>query len=473
MTSTLERILASTRERVEERKRRRPAADLGARTSPRRPFVEALARPGRTNVIAEFKRRSPSRGTIREGADPAAIARAYAEAGACALSVLTDEPFFGGSLDDLAAARAATALPVLRKDFIVDPYQVAESAAAGADAILLIAAALPGRQLGALHDAAAGAGLEALVEVHDRAELERAREIGARIVGVNSRDLRTMTVDLGTALGLADAIPGDAVAVAESGIRTTDDVARLRAAGYDAFLVGERLMADPDPGAALAALIGGAPTAAVAGVGVKVCGITSVEDARLAAECGADAVGLVLWPGSRRAVSRDQARAIAAAVPPGVDRVGVFVDAGREEIRRAVGEIGLDVVQLHGHEPPEACRGLGARVWKAVGVGPGFQPEDALRYEGVADGLLLDARADGGAPARGAGRAFDWSQAKPLRARVRYLVLAGGLTAETVRAAVAAVGPDAVDVSSGVESAPGRKDRDRVRAFVRAVKGPR
>jgi indole-3-glycerol phosphate synthase / phosphoribosylanthranilate isomerase len=466
MSATLERILAATRAGVEERKRARPLDRLGARTSPRRPFAAALAAPGRVNVIAEFKRRSPSRGAISADADPAAMARAYAEGGAAALSVLTDAPFFGGSLEDLAAARAATALPVLRKDFIVDPYQVAEAAAANADAVLLIVAALPGPQLPALHAAAEQAGLEVLVEVHDGGELARAREIGARLVGVNSRDLRTMTVDLGTALGLAAAIPDDVVAVAESGIRTSEDVARLRAAGYDAFLVGERLMADADPAAALRALAG---ARAGSGVAVKICGITSVEDALLAAECGADAIGLVLWPGSPRAVSRATARGIASALPRNVERVGVFVDAGADEVRRAAEEIGLDVVQLHGREAPEACRGLGARVWKAVGVGPGFRPEDALRYEGVADGLLLDTHGGGGAPG-GTGRAFDWDHARALRDRVRYLVLAGGLHAENVAAAVAAVGPDAVDVSSGVESAPGRKDPDRVRAFVRAVK---
>jgi len=471
MSATLERILAATRADVEERKRSRPLDRLGARTSPRRPFRAALAEPGRIHVIAEFKRRSPSRGAIRADADPASMARAYAAGGAAALSVLTDEPFFGGSLEDLAAARAATALPVLRKDFVIDPYQVAEAAAAGADAVLLIAAALPGAELPALHAAAEQAGLDALVEVHDGGELARAREIGARLIGVNSRDLRTMTVDLGTALVLAAAIPDDVVAVAESGIRTAADVARLRAAGYDAFLVGERLMADPDPASALRSLTGAATAAS--GVAVKVCGITSVEDALFAAGCGADAIGLVLWKGSPRSVSRATARAIAVAVPPGVDRVGVFVDAEPDEVRSAADEIGLDVVQLHGHEPPESCRGLGVRVWKAIGVGPAFRPEDALRYEGVADGLLLDARADGGGPAGGTGRTFDWAQARALRDRVRYLVLAGGLDAENVGAAVAAVGPDAVDVSSGVESSPGRKDPARVRAFLRAVKGPR
>ena len=465
MSATLDRILASTRAAVEARKGKASAETPPC--PPRRSFASALARPGGVNVIAEFKRRSPSRGAIRADADPAAAARDYEAGGACALSVLTDEPFFGGSMDDLVRARAATGLPVLRKDFIVDPWQVAEAAAGGADAVLLIVAALPGPELSALHAAAVAAGLDVLVEVHDRTELERALAIPARIIGVNSRDLRTMTVDLRTALDLAAAIPDSVIAVAESGIRTPDDVRRLRGAGYDAVLVGEHLMTDPAPRAALAALVrgGAAPR-------VKICGVTTVEDGLMAVEAGADAVGLVLWGASPRAITVEQARSIASALPAGVDRVGVFVDPAREEVARAVAEIGLDVVQLHGQEPPEMCRGLGARVWKAIGVGAGFRAEDALRYEAVADGILVDTRVAGAAPG-GTGRVFDWSVARSLRGRVRFLVLAGGLRPDNVAEAVVAVAPDGVDVSSGVESAPGRKDRERVRAFVRAARSTR
>jgi phosphoribosylanthranilate isomerase len=389
------------------------------------------------------------------------------------LSVLTDEPFFGGSLADLREARHATLLPTLRKDFIVDPYQVGESVILGADAILLIVAALGDAELRSLHAAAREAGLEALVEVHDRQELERALAAGARIVGVNNRDLRTMTVDLQTSISLAAAIPDDVVAVAESGITGPADIARLRDAGFDAFLVGEHLMTRDDPAAALEALIGGAGRQAHRSrVAVKICGITSVEDARMAAGAGADAIGLVLWPGSPRTVDLQAARAIAEALPPLVHRVGVFVNPTHAEVERAVEAVGLDVVQLHGDEPPEFCRDMPRRVLKAVRVGRGFRPEDALRYEGFASGLLLDTRCDeAGAPPGGTGRAFDWTLARAVRERAAYLVLAGGLTPETVARAVAEVGPDAVDVSSGVEGAPGRKDPVRVRAFVRAVRG--
>lgn len=254
----LDAILARTRERVAAASARLPLGPShpAVRAAPPpRPFAAALARPGRVNVIAEHKRRSPSRGTIREDLAPADVARAYETKGAAAISVLTDEPFFGGRMEHLVEARAACALPVLVKDFVVDPWQVWEARAAGADAVLLIVAALGGSGLEDLLGVAGRAGLAALVEVHDGRELDRALGAGARIVGVNNRDLRTLAVSLDVAVGLAPAIPDDVLAVAESGIRTGADVRRLREAGFDAFLVGEHLMASPDPGEALSRLL--------------------------------------------------------------------------------------------------------------------------------------------------------------------------------------------------------------------------
>jgi indole-3-glycerol phosphate synthase len=253
----LEQIVTRTRLKVAERQMSQPLDRLLRRPqtrSPRRPFGEALAAGG-PRIIAEFKRRSPSRGVIREDLQVVHVAHAYQEGGATALSVLTEPEWFGGSLEDLRQARAATRLPVLRKDFIVDEYQVWESWYAEADALLLIVAALSDAQLARLLALTAEAGLEALVEVHDEDELARALAAGARIVGVNNRNLRTFSVDLATSERLAEAIPNGIVAVAESGIRTAKDVRRLAAAGFDAFLVGERLMTAPDPGEALKALL--------------------------------------------------------------------------------------------------------------------------------------------------------------------------------------------------------------------------
>jgi indole-3-glycerol phosphate synthase len=220
-----------------------------------RPFADALKRPGRVNVISEYKRRSPSRGAIREDLAPQDVAAAYEAAGAAALSILTDEEFFGGHLDHLTAARGATELPAIRKDFIVDAYQVWEARAGAADAMLLIVAALTDAELTSLLAEAQRAGLAVLVEVHDAAELERALGAGAPIVGVNNRNLKTMEVSLQTSLDLVAKMPAGVVKVAESGLKTGADIKKLRAAGFDAFLIGEHLMQSPEPGAALKALI--------------------------------------------------------------------------------------------------------------------------------------------------------------------------------------------------------------------------
>jgi phosphoribosylanthranilate isomerase len=201
---------------------------------------------------------------------------------------------------------------------------------------------------------------------------------------------------------------------------------------------------------------------------VKVCGITSPEDARLAAEAGADAVGFIFWPQSPRCVGALRARDIGDALPAGVVRVGVFVDAAPDEIARVAEEARLDILQLHGNEAPEELARLPRRTWKAIRVGPGFVAADALRYEGKAAGLLLDTRS-AEAPG-GTGRSFDWALAADVRHRASFLMLAGGLDAHNVRAAIRAVGPDGVDVSSGVESEPGRKDPEKVRAFLRAAR---
>ncbi len=253
-------IIAATTRGVEMRstpEARRALEREAAAWQPRgAALVAALATPGPVRVIAECKRRSPSRGILRANYDPAAIARQYAAAGAAAISVLTEPTFFDGALDHLRAVRAAVPTPILRKDFFVDPFQILEAHAAGADAILLIVAALDDATLARLHTEALGRGLAVLVEVHTAAELARAHQAGARLIGVNSRDLKTLTVSLEVALRLGPSLAPGVVGVAESGIRTAADIDALTVAGYHAFLVGERLMGEPDPGAALAELTG-------------------------------------------------------------------------------------------------------------------------------------------------------------------------------------------------------------------------
>jgi indole-3-glycerol phosphate synthase len=223
---------------------------------PVRDFAGALARTG-INIISELKKASPSRGVIREDFRPADLAVALERAGAVALSVLTEEEFFQGSLKDLREARKAVNIPVLRKDFILDAWQVWESRAADADSFLLIVAALSDSMLAELLALGRELGMEPLVEVHARPELDRALAAGAHIVGVNNRDLRTLEVLLETSLELAAGIPDECIAVSESGFRTPAEIKQLQAAGFDAFLIGEHLMSQPDPAAALATLLAG------------------------------------------------------------------------------------------------------------------------------------------------------------------------------------------------------------------------
>jgi indole-3-glycerol phosphate synthase len=263
-------IVAATRRIVEVRQEREPLPALRVRVAALArvkhgvggSFRAAIGRGDRLNVIAECKRRSPSRGVLRADYDPVAIARGYVAAGAAALSVLTEPTFFDGSLEHLTAVRAAVRevsedVPVLRKDFIISEYQVLEAAAAGADAVLLIVAALEAAELRSLAACAAEWGMDALVEVHNERELSVALDAGAQIVGVNNRNLRTLEVDVKASEALIALIPTDVIAVSESGLRTADDLVRLRQLGYLAFLVGERLMTVADPGGALRQLLAG------------------------------------------------------------------------------------------------------------------------------------------------------------------------------------------------------------------------
>jgi indole-3-glycerol phosphate synthase len=248
-------ICAATRRIVAVRRQHESDAMLEQRALAARPagdrFRSALADQDRINIIAECKRRSPSRGVLRAAYDPVAIARAYEAAGAVALSVLTEPTFFDGTLEHLAAVRAGVSLPLLRKDFVLDRYQLLEARANGADAILLIVAALADAELRCLHRQARELGLAALVEVHDAAEVDRALEAGAEIIGVNNRNLRTLAVDIAASEHAAARIPPHVIAVSESGLKSHEDLARMRTLGYRAFLIGERLMIAPDPGDAL------------------------------------------------------------------------------------------------------------------------------------------------------------------------------------------------------------------------------
>jgi indole-3-glycerol phosphate synthase len=270
MSDTLARILRAKREEVARRRSARPLAELERRVrsaSPPRGFaaaLEAAVTAGRYGLIAEIKKASPSKGLIRADFDPAALACAYREGGATCLSVLTDGPYFQGSDADLMAARTAVDLPVLRKDFMIDPYQIAESRALGADCVLLIMAALNDREARELETAAVAYGMDVLLEVHDADELERALHLKSRLIGINNRDLKTLAVDLKTTETLAPQVPSDRILVAESGLAAPADLARMARAGTRCFLIGESLMRQADVAAATRALLTPAPVPASA-----------------------------------------------------------------------------------------------------------------------------------------------------------------------------------------------------------------
>jgi tryptophan synthase beta chain/phosphoribosylanthranilate isomerase len=431
---------------------------------PPRPVAEHLAAPG-LHLIAEVKRRSPSAGAIAAGDDAVARARTYAAGGAAAISVLCEPHWFGGSVDDLRAVRAAIAVPVLAKEFVVDPRQLDLLRGAGADLVLLLAVLHPARRLAALTARALDLGLEPLVEAHDERELEAALASGARLIGINNRDLRSLDVDPERAVRLRDAVPGDRLAIAESGVRDAATVARWRATGFDAALVGEVLMRSDDPAAAARAFVAaGRDPADLAAADrapfVKICGVTDEAGALAAVRAGADAIGLNFVPGTSRVLSIDEGAALARLVRSagGPDRpaprvVLITADIPRADLAAAVAAVDPDAVQLNGDEPPSVVAAVGRPAWKALRVGagdiPGAVVERARTFlHAGAERILLDAA--GGPFPGGTGTRVDAGLAAAV-AREVPVTLAGGLNAANVGAAVLAIPATGVDVASGTD----------------------
>jgi indole-3-glycerol phosphate synthase/phosphoribosylanthranilate isomerase len=444
------------------RKRRDVAARFAFGGDPRnrarptsRSLRDALARPG-ARFIMEVKRASPSQGALREGVNPAAMARAY-KGSADAVSVLTDGPYFGGSLDDLRAVRAEFDGVVLAKDFVIDVRQVAEARLAGADAVLVMLSVLDDTDARMMMDEAARLGMDALVEVHDEAEAARAVALGAPLVGINNRDLRTLKVDLATTERLSAMIPRDRLLVSESGVSSREDVERL-SPHADAFLVGSALMRADDPAAAARVLAYGR---------VKVCGLTQAADVAMAAANGASFAGLIMVPGTPRAVAGDKAEALAqAARESGLAPVGVFRNEKLMQVAMRADAMGLHAVQLHGDEDAAYIAALknmlpeGCELWAAGAVG-----EEVPEPRFGADRTLYDTKVDG--RSGGTGVAFSWERLP--QEVVPDAILAGGLNPGNVSEA-ARVGAYALDVSSGIEAEPGRKDPGKVGAFFDALR---
>jgi len=382
-------------------------------------FRAALAQPG-LGAIAEIKRRSPSAGDLRPDADPARLAAQFAAAGAAAISVLVDERF-GGSIEDLRAARAATSAPLLAKGFFGAESDVRELADAGADAVLLLLRDLDDDVASRLQAIARDLGMDALVEAHDAAELQRAVRLGADPIGINSRDLATFTIDLSVQLDLLAYAPAERMVVAESGIEHRVQAARAEIAGADAVLIGSALMRASEPAAKLRELL--------ARPLVKVCGLTREEDVDAAAQAGADMAGFILADESPRRAER------VLDVPETMLSVAVHVGMPKRT--------DAELVQLYQRENGHRSR------------------NGTLSFRGFPVAEVRDLPWQQDDPDH-------WEKARAVEGRV---MLAGRLGPENVRAAIEAVRPWAVDAASSLETAPGIKDHARVRAFVEAARG--
>jgi indole-3-glycerol phosphate synthase/phosphoribosylanthranilate isomerase len=411
-----------------------------------RSLKAALSRPG-ARFVMEVKRASPS--GHRSTVEPVEAARAYAGV-ADAVSVLTDAPYFGGSLDDLRTVRAFFDGPILAKDFVVDPRQLIEAREAGADAALAMLSVLSDAAAAAVYAEARLLGMEVITEVHDEAEMARAAALGAEIIGINNRDLKSLTTDLSVTERLAPLAPPGALLISESGIASRADVERL-GQHVDAFLVGSSLMAAPNVREAVRALVFGR---------VKICGLARAEDVALAASLGATHAGFVLVPGTPRAVTATEARPLVAqARTAGLIPVGVFRNADPEEVAEIATSLGLASVQVHGNANYATIaaikRGFDGEVWAVSRDG-------AEPVCDAADRTMFDS-GDGGT-----GKTFDWTLLDGRRDLATGF-LAGGITPENA-AAAARVGAYGLDVSSGVEAQPRYKDATKMTALFAALR---
>ena len=466
----LDRIVTQTRQDLEQRKRECSLEEMRARAIAQpapRDFLNAFTPRSRVHLIAEVKRASPSKGILAPDLDPVHIARTYEASGASVISVLTEPHFFLGSPDYLTAIKHAVSIPVLRKDFIIDDYQVYEARAWGADALLLICAILDDAQLRHLLSLTHEQGMECLVEVHTKEEAQRAVDAGAMVIGVNSRDLVTFKMHPYLLRDIRQMLPEDRAIIAESGIHTSADARRLARYDVQGMLVGESLVVSNDVPGQIRMLLDSANKSTQ----VKICGLRTPEHIDVAIDAGADMLGFIFYEPSHRYVTSAQVRALLhesgrfsthIAAP---DVVGVFVNKDAHFINEVIDEAGLHFVQMHGTESPEMLQEIHRPVLKALHVSSNTDLENVDRYKDAAWRLLLDTPTPQWG---GTGVTHNWQLARLAAQRARIL-LAGGLTPDNVTDAIQQVHPWGVDVSSGVETNK-QKDADKIRAFLQVVR---
>jgi len=457
-------------DQLAEYSRTRVAADLKIRgreemislalgTSPVLPefaFEKALKKPG-ISFICECKKASPSKGLIAPVFPYKDIAAGYEAAGADCISVLTEPKWFLGSDKYLEEIAKSVKIPCLRKDFTVDEYQIYQAKTLGASAVLLICSILTPAQLREYIGVADSLGLSALVEAHDDAEVSMAIDAGARIIGVNNRNLKDFSVDTGNSARLRELIPADIAFVSESGVKNAEDVKRLYDIGADAVLIGETLMRAEDKRAKLAELKSLLPRR----TGIKLCGLTRPEDIACANRLKPDYVGFVFAKKSKRYVSPERAAGLKKQLDYRIKAAGVFVDEAPEKVAELLNDGIIDIAQLHGSEDASYIAALRSMTNKPVIDAYKIKsPADLEKAEkSTADYLLLDSGA-------GTGETFDWSI---LEGFERPYFLAGGLSPENAGRAVRTLHPYAVDVSSGIET-NGLKDQKKMAEFVSAVR---
>ncbi len=478
MANILEEIAEATRSRIALEMEEIPLEDMKAMAevnlAPAGRFYNALKQEG-MSYICEVKKASPSKGLIAEDFPYLEIAREYEEAGAAAISCLTEPKWFLGSNQYLKEIASAVSIPVLKKDFTIDPYMIYQAAAYGASAILLICAILSDEELKSYRILAESLGLDALVEAHDETEIERAIASGARIIGVNNRNLKNFTVDTANSASLRSLVPPDILFVSESGIQTSSDVDNLRKCQVDAVLIGETLMRSENKKEKLRELNGGeavrTPGEKSRKPKVKICGLYRPEDIEMINEARPDFCGFIIdFPKSHRSRTPDEVRYLRAGLAPGIVPVGVFVDEDPDVIADLLQDGTIEVAQLHGNETEDEIVSLKMRTGKPISKAIQIRTSDDIEraISCPADYILLD-------QGQGAGKTFDWSLINEEARRKlegRKWFLAGGLDSSNIASAIESLHPWGLDLSSGVETEK-VKDRDKVMEVLRIAREDR
>jgi len=458
MSNILDEIAAYAKIRVKESQKIIPTAIMKkmAFSLPKGDFEfeKALKKPG-ISFICECKKASPSKGLIAPDFPYIEIAKEYEAAGADCISVLTEPKWFLGSERYLSEISEAVTIPIIRKDFTVDPYMIYEAKVIGASAILLICAILSEEEIKEYIAIADSLGLSQIVEAHDEAEIEMAVRAGARIIGVNNRNLKDFTVDTNNSRRLRQLVPEGVIFVSESGVKTAEDIENIREMGADAALVGETLMRAKDKRQKLNELKG-LPN-------IKMCGVSRAEDIAVINELKPEFTGFVFYPKSIRNVSREQAAELKKLLNPATKAVGVFVDKDIDFVAGLVNDGIIDMVQLHGNESDEYIAELREKTHEGLEIIKVFKVDGPEKLEAAekstADMIMFD-------PGLGYGNTFNWECLKNFP---RKYILAGGLNPENVAEAVKTLKPYGVDVSSGIES-DGKKDPDKMAAFYKAAR---